>query len=795
MAKQPAVVIIARHGPRLDAADQSWHLSTPTPYDPPLTYGGWNQSRSLGIRIASLLHTREQSFNEEQPTELPTVEGVKLQDFALQDRAGSRSGNVSEQGTRKRKRRHKVVIHSSPFLRCLQTSVAIAAGMAQFQPPSEPGSRSGTSSKSRTPNHMHSYSPRLRGTEGSSSPNLAPITEPKLDFAHAIARKALHEHQRHRKAKLRVDAFLGEWLNPQYFDHITPPPPSAMMVAAAKAELLHNETIDIFTPTVSSKSSVSSLWGGANGSKAGGSRDSALDDWSPVEDSLPSSTARRERSNSASSVGSNDSSSGKKSPRPGHMSQYFTSTVPKPEHSVYVPPIPQYAVSGSDHIPRGYVAHARHACTNADYQWDSSRPPQSWGDGGEYGEEWSTMHKRFRRGLNHLISWYSQHNADDRAEDALGIEQAERHHEDEEEDLVVVLVTHGAGSNALIGALTGQPVLLDVGMASLTMAVRKDDAPPLPVFSGDDRHGHSPDPTDRPNSPTRTAGADFMGLSSVYEMKLVSSSEHLRPGADPAKVPASSIPRNLRNGVDAGPHNRQRFGSGSYAPSGPGIESDWSLGEPARSAASSNSNLGSMRRPSVASSAAIAPAFPHPGGVVRSNTISTVPQTGGGSGLWTPPASRTPLLSAQKVKEERAGIFSSLNEAGGRVSPGRDLVLDFSNSPPDSRPTSSGGSKELLAKKQQAKPQEIPLKRGAMAMALDGTLESNTNEKPAMHERTGSVSELPKPGTSPPAALSRTLSQRGLWGSKPAGDKVARRFPQEPKRRWTVNQDDAAGTH
>lgn len=31
---------------RLDAADQSWHLSTPAPYDPPLTYGGmWQKQR------------------------------------------------------------------------------------------------------------------------------------------------------------------------------------------------------------------------------------------------------------------------------------------------------------------------------------------------------------------------------------------------------------------------------------------------------------------------------------------------------------------------------------------------------------------------------------------------------------------------------------------------------------------------------------------------------------------------------------------------------------------------------
>ncbi|KXL48327.1 hypothetical protein M433DRAFT_111275, partial [Acidomyces richmondensis BFW] len=438
MAQQPAVVIIARHGPRLDAADPQWHLSTPTPYDPPLTYGGWNQSKALGVRIASLLHAREQET--EAGTAPINTDGVTVQDFAGQRPSGN--------GDRKRKRKHKIVIHSSPFLRCLQTSIAIAAGMAEFQPPPDSGSRSGsnTNSRSRTPNSLRSASP--------------PLGEPK----------------RHRKFRLRVDAFLGEWLNPGYFEHITPPPPSAMMVAGAKAELMQNEPVEVFTPAVLSKSSHGSLWAG--GGEKTGSKDSSLEDWTEVRDALPQPSPRS-RANSATSVTSNESNSGRKSPFAGghHHHRYhplFASTLPKGEQTIYTPPTPQYAVSASDTIPRGYVAHARNACVNVDYQWDSSRPPQDWGDGGELGEEWSAMHKRYRRGLNYLIQWYSRHNAHDRAEDSLGIEQVERHEDEEVEELVLILVTHGAGSNALIGALTGQPVLLDVGMASLTMAVRRD---------------------------------------------------------------------------------------------------------------------------------------------------------------------------------------------------------------------------------------------------------------------------------------------------------------------------------
>lgn len=54
-----------RHGARIDAVDKEWHLTSPTPYDPPLTYGGWIQGRALGARIASLLKAREDSVHDE----------------------------------------------------------------------------------------------------------------------------------------------------------------------------------------------------------------------------------------------------------------------------------------------------------------------------------------------------------------------------------------------------------------------------------------------------------------------------------------------------------------------------------------------------------------------------------------------------------------------------------------------------------------------------------------------------------------------------------------------------------
>ncbi|KAK7207785.1 histidine phosphatase superfamily [Myxozyma melibiosi] len=81
---------------------------------------------------------------------------------------------------------------------------------------------------------------------------------------------------------------------------------------------------------------------------------------------------------------------------------------------------------------------------------DLAWPLDAFGRSGEYGERWRSMYARFSSGLSNLISSYS------------GPATA---------DSVVVLVTHGAGSNALVGAISGKPMLTDFGLASLSVAV------------------------------------------------------------------------------------------------------------------------------------------------------------------------------------------------------------------------------------------------------------------------------------------------------------------------------------
>ena len=179
-------------------------------------------------------------------------------------------------------------------------------------------------------------------------------------------------------------------------------------------------------------------------------------------------------------------------------------------------------------------------------------------------------------------------------------------------------------------------------------------------------------------------------------------------------------------------------------------------------------------------------------------------------GLWTPPAGRTPAMLPQQhpmssmAKEERNTFFSSLDHHSGRSSPGHDLVLDFSNSPPESRPSTSGGTTAPAAPSSLA----VAMNGGfdgatderleqavarAEARGMDNSVDSVHHDlsltKSQQEEEKEGIAELPKISDTLPQALSRGLSQKALWGNRPRGDTV-RRVVGEPKRRWTVNEND-----
>ena len=351
-----------------------------------------------------------------------------------------------------------------------------------------------------------------------NSPRLSAILEPDV----SATQRSDHKSDASRvsgKALLRVDAFLGEWLSPDYFEKITPPPGSKMMLASAKGDLLRDkEPFDTVPPSSRNASGNFPGGWGSSGSLANRSdssdEETLLVDMSSISKTLP----RISRANSHHIGEPRKMPSVKLT---SHVQDSYS------QNAFYVAPIPSYAISPSQPIPQGYVAHARDACVKVDIQWDSMRRPLEWGNGGGFGEEWSAMHKRFRRGFYEMISWYRSNDmsitleatADEiRPLPTLDIEGIDG---DDEVDTVLVLVTHGAGCNALIGALTNQPVLIDVGMASLTMAVKK---------SVDYKRVASPTHTSASPPRRRHSVIDY-GISDDYEVKLVASTEHLRAGS------------------------------------------------------------------------------------------------------------------------------------------------------------------------------------------------------------------------------------------------------------------------
>ncbi|CAK7567523.1 MAG: hypothetical protein SEPTF4163_005488 [Sporothrix epigloea] len=512
MGRPPAYIFIVRHGNRLDAADKLWHLSSPTPYDPPLTYGGWLQCRTIGRRIADIL--REGANHDTPPT-------------------AANGGQPAP-----KKRRFKIVIHSSPFLRCVQTSIAISSGIASESQPLE------------TLRNSEPLPPPVGQSSGQKEPASTKADDLVGNSVPRNVATSLH------KSVLRIDAFLGEWLSPGYFELITPPPSSVLMVAGAKAELLRRGDYSSFTHTANSHSnhahshSTGHLWGASRSNT-----------WS----SHPTETDELAKSGSQYTppVGLFQNNSGTDNwSAPRWESPSSTNTQQSTKLNHYIPPIPHSAVSSRSPAPTNYVAHARDACVDLDYQWDSMRPPYDWGDGGEFGEEWTSMHRRFRKGIQKLVDWYSVHdaptemvthtihfkarypgadsneNVTDEGECAIDDDDDDAESGTDEDcirESVVILVSHGAGCNALIGAITQQPVLVDVGLASLSVAARRPGKESFECQpDGDDSHA------------SKWTGAVHSGhpggivpLSKYYEMKLFADSDHLR------SVPTTPItPRN-----------------------------------------------------------------------------------------------------------------------------------------------------------------------------------------------------------------------------------------------------------
>jgi broad specificity phosphatase PhoE len=395
------------------------------------------------------------------------------------DRQAKASGeNKEDSGQEHPRKKRKIIIHSSPYLRCVQTSIAIAAGIQHPQ------------------NHNRPQPQRLRSRQLSSlSPtDEAPEHDPDAkdvdrSFLERFASKGKEHTNRigYDTCILRIDAFLGEWQSANYFGEASYPPPSAILVSQAKMAL---------------KKPQEEIKGA---------------DLSTSNFNVPDIEAMEEKENEPTSVPAHEKTGLRAMAAAGHSfskrprnisfgtelangARILNRALQRPIG--YSPPVPTYAIGSSDNIPSGFAAHARDACIEFDADWNSQGEPLDWGDGGPNDEEWGKMHRRFRNGLQKLIAYY-----ENQADSANG----------DDEDLVVILVSHQAGCNALIRLLTGAPALIDVGLSSLSMAVRNDNEHSAP----------------EPSSPTRRRGSIDLSISEYYDMRIIASTEHLRAGSNP----------------------------------------------------------------------------------------------------------------------------------------------------------------------------------------------------------------------------------------------------------------------
>jgi hypothetical protein len=555
-----------------------------------------------------------------------------------------------------------------------------------------------------------------------------------------------------QKTVLRLDSFLGEWLTPEYFELITPPPSSALMLAGAKAELLRREDYSSQISVAShvhSNSGSGQLWSSPISAPADrtGSVDSDLD--LHGLESLPKSGIPLAETQSTTSRPNSES---------GPKVRFVPPTPPMraTEPSGYIAPTPHYAISMSGKIPEGYVAHAKDACVGVDYQWDSMREPFFWGDGGQFGEEWTAMHHRFRKGVQCLVDWYT--TAENPAEiltrtvvpaaksdDEFAIDDTE----DEETDTVVIIVSHGAGCNALIGAITHQPVLMDVGIASLTMAVRKPekgavDAPDRP-------------PLDVDTSSPVTSGKESVPIHQYYDMKIFANTEHLRTaGAATQNYP----PTSNKGGMVL--NSRGRLPNVSPPSSVSPFTYTDSFNRAESRSNSANASLGSMRRTSHNSYSVPRTAVINTSGIPIDSSITSSSATGlsrsPSIGLWSPVASR--LNVSQDAEDEDLDDMLPDFDHTRKFAPVRKSTKDSDKIeiPPQVDETKEEAKREIPT---PTSPIRIPTRDGS--------------------EKSDDTAQTPP-----------QIAAGGLWGSpRPPGEAERLRDMSSMKRRWTVNERSA----
>ena len=186
-----------------------------------------------------------------------------------------------------------------------------------------------------------------------------------------------------------------------------------------------------------------------------------------------------------------------------------------------------------------------------------------------------------------------------------------------------------------------------------------------------------------------------------------------------------------------------------------------------------------------------------PGGLSRSNTLPIVPgpTEPGSPGLWTPPG-RTPVLKAREATSDRKSVGEALPEPAvvAQSIPASIIEKAVTSDRAQGSSRSTAMSLALSGALDGAADTPVPpaMIQNALAHSNNGINSAHASPPQVQHPHNhkpslSNVSDLP---AQPPQSLGRTMSQKGLWGAKPGGDKVRRDFGEGPKRRWTLVVDE-----
>jgi hypothetical protein len=350
--------------------------------------------------------------------------------------------------------------------------------------------------------------------------------------------------------------------------------------------------------------------------------------------------------------------------------------------------------------------------------------------------------------------------------------------EDEEIETVVIIVSHGAGCNALIGAVTHQPVLMDVGIASITVAARKADADYTKALAAAaDRQGGAASP--------------LAAVDDLYDIRLSASTEHLRSNSGASITGQPASPRNSWGG--SGRRGRGSVLASPTTTEGP-VQSPFTGLVYGNRSTSANASVGTFTRRDSGSSRQSPKVAPPAGMTLKASgdnesggqtTGQTTGQatgwttgrttgrgsTSSSSGLWAP--ARSALRFIDDVDEEAVDDYDS-------------MLPDFDNK--RFNPISNENIKPAAAETKSTPFPALKETKPEPFSFLDRAAERPPSSKGPVFAAPITINtELASKGIGSPVEEMPLSQLGGLWNLAVPEPNVAPDWSHS-KRRWTVNE-------